>query len=170
MNDLKSILFIGKKKKNVVVSEAYPESEYNPSRDVIDGDGHISINDLLESIQEKPAYSELRKRTHQMNRKTAVLQAPLPKEVRDKLNRKAAYAQSMKDIKKWELQVKSNREAPTINFGKDIDLGFSTVGAIASEFKARTEFEKKMAALIYDDKVMEAYKEDGARLLELNKV
>ncbi|KAI5311138.1 hypothetical protein L3X38_045605 [Prunus dulcis] len=51
-----------------------------------------------------------------------------------------------------------------------MDLGFSTVGAIASEFEPRTEFEKKIASLVYDDQVMEAHQKDGSRLLELNKV
>lgn len=169
---LKCIIFLGKKKKKkkVVISEAYPESEYNPSRDVLDGDGRITIEDLLGSLQGKSVCSELRKRRHQMERKSAPLQAPLPKGVRDKLERKAAYEQSKKDITKWEPLIKRNREAPSIIFDRDIDLGFSTVGAIASEFEPRTEFEKKMASLVYDDKVMEAHKEDGARLLELNKV
>ncbi|XP_034229675.1 U3 small nucleolar RNA-associated protein 14-like, partial [Prunus dulcis] len=45
-----------------------------------------------------------------------------------------------------------------------------TVGAIASEFEPRTEFEKKIASLVYDDQVMEAHQKDGSRLLELNKV
>ncbi|XP_002523095.2 uncharacterized protein C57A7.06 [Ricinus communis] len=162
--------FDGKKKKNVVISEAYPESEYNPSRDVLDGDGRISIEDLLESLHGTSEYSQLRKRTHQMEKKSAPLHAPLPKGVRDKLGRQEAYQLAKKDITKWEPLVKRNREAPTIIFDRDIDLGFSTVGAIASEFEPRTEFEKKMASLVYDDKVMEAHKEDGARLLELNKI
>ncbi|MBA0563088.1 hypothetical protein Golob_008091 [Gossypium lobatum] len=82
----------------------------------------------------------------------------------------AVYEHSKKDITKWEHLVKRNREAPTVFFGGDVDLGFSTVGAIASEFEPRTEFEKKIASLVYDDKVMEAHKADGSKLLELNKI
>ncbi|KAJ8898612.1 hypothetical protein K2173_004225 [Erythroxylum novogranatense] len=159
-----------KNRRDVVVSEPYPESEYNPTRDVLDGNGRITLEDLLEGLEGKPGYSQLRKRTHQMQRKFKPLQAPLPKEVQDRLERKAAYEKSKKDITKWEPLVKRNREAPTIIFDKDIDLGFSTIGAIASEFEPRTEFEKQMASLVYDKKVMDAYKEDGARLLELNKI
>ncbi|PSR89519.1 Small-subunit processome, Utp14 protein [Actinidia chinensis var. chinensis] len=69
-----------------------------------------------------------------------------------------------------EPLVKRNREAPTLYFDEDVDLGFSTVGAIASEFEPRTEFEKKIAALVNDNEVLEAHKKDGARLLELNKI
>ncbi|KAF5731438.1 putative U3 small nucleolar RNA-associated protein [Tripterygium wilfordii] len=164
-------VFLGKKKKrNIIVSEAYPESEYNPSGDILDGRGHISVEDLLDPLHGKSGYSQLRKRVHQMARKPMTIHAPLPKVVQEKLERKAVYEQTKKDITKWEPLVKRNREAPTIIFEKDVNLGFSTVGAIASEFEPRTDFEKKIAGLVYDEKVIEAHNEDGSRLLELNKV
>lgn len=159
-----------KRKKNLIISEAYPESEFNPSRDVLDGNGQISVEDLLEPLQGKSGYSKLRKRMQQMHKKSTSVQAPLPKAEQEKLERKAVYEQSKKDITKWEPLVKMNREAPTICFDEDTNLGFSTVGAIASAFEPRTEFEKKMASLVNDDKVKEAHKEDGSKLLELNKV
>lgn len=159
-----------KKKKHAVVTEAYPESEYNPSRDVLDGHGQISIEDLLDPLHGKSGYSQLRKRVHQMERKSTTTQAPLPKAEQDRLERKAAYEHSKKDLLKWEPLVKRNREAPTLFFNTDVDLGFSTVGAIASEFEPRTEFEKKIASLVQDDKVLDAHSKDGSRLLEFNKV
>ncbi|XP_031375900.1 uncharacterized protein C57A7.06-like, partial [Punica granatum] len=163
--------FEGKKKRSsAVVSEAYPESEYNPSHDILEGDGKINIQDLLDPLQDKAGYSELRKRMQQLENKSAPIQAPLPKPDREKVERKVAYEQSKKEILKWEPLVKRNREAPALFFDEDIDLKYSTVGAIASEFEPRTEFEKKIASLVYDEKVMEAHKKDGARLLELNKV
>ncbi|KAK8718117.1 hypothetical protein V6N13_045363 [Hibiscus sabdariffa] len=159
-----------KKRNSMVISEAHPESEYNPTRDVLQGDGHITVQDLLDPIQGKPGYSKLRKRMQHVDRKSASVQAPLPKADREKLERTAVYEHSKKDITKWEHLVKRNREAPTVFFGEDVDLGFSTVGAVASEFEPRTEFEKKIASLVYDDKVMEAHKADGSKLLELNKI
>ncbi|PSS08131.1 Small-subunit processome, Utp14 protein [Actinidia chinensis var. chinensis] len=163
--------FEGKKRKNdVVLSEAYPESEYNPSRDVLNGDGRISIQDLLNPLHGKSGFSKLRKSMHRMEKKSTPILAPLPKADREKLERKVTYEQSKKDITKWEPLVKRNREAPTLYFDEDVDLGFSTVGAIASEFEPRTEFEKKIAALVNDNEVLEAHKKDGARLLELNKI
>lgn len=164
--------FAGKKKhdNNAVITEAYPESEYNPSRDVLDGRGWISINDLLAPLRENPGYSKLRKRINHLDRKVPPMQASLHKAEKDRLERKAAYEHSKKDLYKWEPLIKRNREAPTMIFDTDADLGFSTIGAIASVFEPRTEFEKKIASLVYDDKVMDAHKEDGSRLLELNQV
>ncbi|XVF74910.1 hypothetical protein PTKIN_Ptkin13bG0148200 [Pterospermum kingtungense] len=114
--------------------------------------------------------ANLGKECNTMDRKSTSIQAPLPKADREKLERMAVYEHSKKDITKWEPLVKRNREAPTIFFGEDVELGFSTVGAIASEFEPRTEFERKIASLVYDDKVMEAHKADGSKLLELNKI
>ncbi|XAR61346.1 hypothetical protein NMG60_11035024 [Bertholletia excelsa] len=162
--------FEGKKRKEIVISEAYPESEYNPSRDVLDGDGRISIQDLLVPLHGKSGFSKLRRSMHRMEKKSMPVQAPLPKADRDNLERKVAYEKSKKDITKWEPLVKRNRETPTLYFDNNVDLGFSTVGAIASEFKPRTEFEKKMASLVNDNEVVEAHRKDGARLLELNKI
>ncbi|KAG4913701.1 hypothetical protein AAZX31_19G198400 [Glycine max] len=163
-----------KKKKKVmkdtVIPELYPESEYNPSRDVVDGDGRISIEDLLNPLREKSGYGKLRKRYQQIEKNAKIIHVPLSKAVQAKVERKAAYEISKKDVTKWQHIIQRNREAPTIFFDENVNLGFSTVGAIASEFEPRTEFEKKIAALVYDEEVMEAHKKDGSKLLEMNKV
>lgn len=163
--------FEGNKKNNdFVISEAYPESEYNPSRDILEGDSRISIEDLLDPLHGKSGFSKLRKDVHRMERKSLSLNTPLPRSDQERLERKAAYELSKKDITKWEPLVKRNREAPTIYFDEDTDVGFSTVGAIASEFKPRSVFEKKIASLVNDNDIIEAHRKDGARLLELNKI
>lgn len=105
-----------------------------------------------------------------MEKKSMPIHAPLPKPDQERLERGAAYGFIQKDVTKWEPHVKRNREAPTIYFDEDKDVGFSTVGAIAAEFKPRTDFEKKIASLFNDHEVVEAHRNDGARLLELNKI
>ncbi|CAI9288695.1 unnamed protein product [Lactuca saligna] len=159
-----------KKKKDVVVFEAYPESEYNPSRDVLDGDGRITVDDLLNPLHGKPGFSKIRKDVQRMDKKSMSIQPPLPKPQQQKIDRRSAYVYSKKKLHEYEALVKKNREAPTIYFDEDIDVGYSTVGAIAAEFRPRTEFEKKMDSLINGKELSEAHKGDGARLLELNKV
>ncbi|KAH6834031.1 hypothetical protein C2S53_004833 [Perilla frutescens var. hirtella] len=157
------------KKKDFIVSEAYPESEYNPSGDILHGGGRISIADLLDPLHGKAGFSKLRKTLNRMEKKTIPTLAPLPKTDKERVERRAAYEQSKKDITRWEPLVKRNREAPTLYFDEDVNLGFSTIGSIASEFKPRTDFEKRMDSLVNQSEVVEAHKNDGARLLELNE-
>ncbi|BAT86300.1 uncharacterized protein HKW66_Vig0058290 [Vigna angularis] len=162
-----------KKKKTMndfVIPELYPGPEYNPSRDVGEGNARISIEDLLNPLSEKPTYGKLRKRQLQIMKHGRIVHAPLSKAVQAKVERTAAYEVSKKDVSKWQHIIQRNREAPTIFFDEDVNLGFSTVGAIASEFEPRTEFEKKIAALVYDNEVTDAHKNDGSKLLEMNKV
>ncbi|KAL0351313.1 UNVERIFIED_CONTAM: U3 small nucleolar RNA-associated protein 14A [Sesamum calycinum] len=144
---LPSDAFAGRKKKDIIITEAYPESEYNPSSDILDGDGRISIQDLLDPLHGKSGFSKLRKNLQRMNKKSVPTLAPLPKPEQERLERKAAYEHSKKDITKWEPLVKRNREAPTLYFDEDVDLGFSTIGAIASEFEPRTDFERRNCIL-----------------------
>ncbi|KAL5701304.1 hypothetical protein ACHQM5_026654 [Ranunculus cassubicifolius] len=160
--------FEGKKKTFDVVSEAYPESEYNPTQSSLDGDGPITVDDLLNPLQKKRGYGDLRKRIHKLE--SLSVQTPISQLMRENVERKVAYEVSKEEITKWEPLVKRNREASTIFFDADTNVGFSTVGAIASDFKPRTAFEKKMDSLVHDPKIVEAHKEDGARLLELNKI
>lgn len=134
------------------------------------GDGPVTIHDLLNNIQGKPGYSKLRKRLQQQEKKPIVVQAPLAKVEREKLERGVVYQQSKKEVTKWEPLVKRNREAPTLYFENDLNLGVNTVGAIASEFKPRNEFEKQMAEIMRSTEMMEAHKNDGVKILELNKV
>ncbi|KAI3829578.1 hypothetical protein L1987_03704 [Smallanthus sonchifolius] len=159
-----------KKKKDVVVFEAYPENEFNPSRDVLDGDGRITIDDLLNPLHGKPGFSKIRKDMQRMDKKSMSILPPLPKPQQQKVDRRSTYIYSKKKLTEYEPLVKKNREAPTIFFDEDIDVGYSTVGAIASEFRPRTEFEKKMDSLLNAKELSDAHRSDGARLLELNKV
>lgn len=147
------------------MSEAYPESEYNPS-----GDGRISFRDLLDPLHDKPGFSKLRNNLHRLEKKSIPTLTPVPKTDQEKAERMAAYEQSKKDITRWEHLVKRNREAPTLYFEEDKEVGYSTIGAIASEFEPRNDFEMKMASLVNQNEVVEAHKRDGARLLELNEV
>ncbi|KAK1316198.1 hypothetical protein QJS10_CPA05g00380 [Acorus calamus] len=161
--------FEGRKRKSFVVSEANVASQ--PDDEGGNGGG-VSISDLLDPLHGKPGYSQLRKRFEQLEQKKSLaVSVPLPRVERERLERKAAYEQARKDVTKWEPLVKRNREAPTLFFDGDTEeRGTSTVGAIAADFEPRTEFEKKMAELTWDNEIREAHGNDGMRLLELNKI
>ncbi|XP_076894081.1 U3 small nucleolar RNA-associated protein 14-like [Bidens hawaiensis] len=162
--------FEGKKKKNnVIVYESYPEAESNPTHD-INNDGRVTIDDFLNPLHGKSGFSKLRKDVARLDKKSKSILPPLPKPQQEKIDRKTAYIQANKRLTEYEHLVKKNREAQTIYFNEDIDLGNSTVGAIVSEFKPRTDFEMKMDLLINAKELSDAHQSDGARLLELNQV
>ncbi|GJN31434.1 hypothetical protein PR202_gb19833 [Eleusine coracana subsp. coracana] len=135
-----------------------------------DGDGPVTINDLLENIQGKSGYSKLRKRLQQQEKGPMVVAAPLPKSERERLDRAVTYNHSKKEMTKWAGIIKRNREAPTLYFENDLNLGVNSVGAIASEFKPRTKFEMEMAQILQSKEMIEAHKNDGAKILELNQI
>ncbi|CAN6300966.1 unnamed protein product [Urochloa humidicola] len=134
------------------------------------GDGPVTIHDLLDNIQGKPGYSKVRKRLQKQEKKTMVVAAPLPKLERDKLERSVANHKLKDELTKWGQMVKREREAPTVSYEIDANLGVNTIAAIASEFKPRSEFEKRIAEITRSTEIMEAHKNDGAKILELNKI
>ncbi|XP_056854923.1 U3 small nucleolar RNA-associated protein 14 isoform X2 [Raphanus sativus] len=172
LTGMPSAAFQGESKsKPVLFTEAYPEGEFNPTRDVLEGKNVLTEEDFLAPLEGKPGYHKTSKQIARMRKDTKhVVHAPLPKPQRERLERKAVIGLVDGEFSKWVHLVKKNREAPTVYFNQEVDLGYSTVGAIASEFQPRTEFEKKMASLLNDSEVSEAHRDDGARLLELNEV
>ncbi|CAN8308659.1 unnamed protein product [Cochlearia groenlandica] len=172
LTGMPSAAFEGESKsKPVLFTEAYPESEFNPTRDVLEGKRLITMEDLLGPLKGQPGFNQLNKKVSRMQKDAqSVVHAPLPKPERERLERKAVKVLVEKEFNKWVPLVKRNREAPTVYFNQDVNLGYSTVGAIASEFQPRTDFEKKMASVLNDNKVWDAHQDDGARLLEMNEV
>ncbi|XP_057822016.2 uncharacterized protein C57A7.06 [Cryptomeria japonica] len=159
-----------KRKKKVVISEAYPESEYNLDLKASRLTESLSVQDLMAPLYGNSGFGSLRRRMHQLEKNAIPVQAPLPKVVQARLERKAAYANAKEEIKKWQPLVKRNREASIVNLAKKVDVGKSGTGAIAFAFKPTTDLEKDIASLLQDAGVVEAQTKDGAELLELNKV
>ncbi|KAH9622151.1 hypothetical protein KSS87_010678 [Heliosperma pusillum] len=163
--------FAGKKiNRKSVAAEAYPESEFNPSHDVLSGDGQITIDDLLGPLRGTSGYSKVRNNIKRTEEKGIKIHAPLPKPDRERVERGTAYDKTKEDLTKWEGQVKRNREAPTLIFDRRNVVKVPTVGAIASGFKPRTQFEKTIASLMHDGDIVDAYQNDGTKLLEMNKI
>ncbi|PSR94753.1 Agamous-like MADS-box protein [Actinidia chinensis var. chinensis] len=53
-------------KSDVIITDAYPVSIYNPNHDAIDGYSGISIRDLLVTLHAKSDFSKLRNNIHQI--------------------------------------------------------------------------------------------------------
>jgi len=102
-------------------------------------------------------------RIQSVEKNARTMHTPLPESDQAKVERKVAYDISKTHVTKYQPAIQRNREATTISFYEKLDIGFSTIGAIASKVTPRSKFEKEVAALV------EAHKNDGSRL-EMNKV
>eukprot|EP00252_Welwitschia_mirabilis_P010496 TRINITY_DN2378_c0_g1_i2.p1 TRINITY_DN2378_c0_g1~~TRINITY_DN2378_c0_g1_i2.p1 ORF type:complete len:1024 (+),score=313.79 TRINITY_DN2378_c0_g1_i2:359-3430(+) len=159
-----------KTKRNVVVSEACPESEYNLDNKSKGAAEVVSIQDLMDPLYGSTGFGSLRKKVHNLQKASMLVQAPLPKVVQDKMERKVAYLKSKQEISKWQPIVKKNRESSTIRFDNKVDMRKHGIGTITSEFMPVTELEKEVSTLLRDKGVVDAQNNDGAEILELNQV
>jgi U3 small nucleolar RNA-associated protein 14 len=89
---------------------------------------------------------------HNSNTDTITMQelaAPLPKQIKNRQDRKAAYEVSKKDVSRWTPLVKTNREAATLWLKQDSEVARATSAAgLASRHEAMSSFEKEVASLL----------------------
>ena len=77
------------------------------------------------------------------------LQAVLPKVVRERQERKAAYDASKKQASRWTPLVKANREAATLRLKSDNEVTrVATAAGLASRHEPVSEFEREVAQLL----------------------
>ncbi|KAK9806336.1 hypothetical protein WJX72_010623 [[Myrmecia] bisecta] len=144
-----------RKRREVVISEAYPESEYNLQPSVLSAGeaaaGELTIADLVGGLGDsKRKLGAARKTLEKLDKKAEPVAAPLPGPIRQRQERKAGYEATGKEVTKWQPVVKANREAPTIRFtsGREDIPKTNTTAAMASSFKPETDMEAEVAALL----------------------
>ncbi|KAL3678692.1 hypothetical protein R1sor_021648 [Riccia sorocarpa] len=158
----------GRAKKEQVITEAYPESEFNLNPGA-DGSAPITVEDLINPLHDATGFGALRKRMQELRKKSAPVKAPLHKVVQERINRQAGYRQTNKDVSTWVPIVKRNREAPTLVLNKREDAPPMTTATLASTFKPTTDFEKEITQLLNKSRLAET-KVEEAENLELNKL
>lgn len=152
-------------KRVELLSEAYPESEFNinPSTD---GNNmqQITVEDLMTPLQTTTGFGSLRKRMQQLEKKGVVLDAPLPNAVQERLSRKAGYEKANEEISKWQEIVKKNREAASLVFTQRPDLTAVSTAELVSKFEPVTGLEKEVASLLQENGLVEESSEAGTSL------
>ena len=77
------------------------------------------------------------------------LKAALPKTIRQRQERKAAYEVSRKHASRWTPLVKANREAATLRLKSDTEVPkVTTAAGLASRHEPVSAFESEVAALL----------------------
>ncbi|GLC47246.1 hypothetical protein PLESTF_000895000 [Pleodorina starrii] len=154
-----------------VVSEAYPESEYNLNPGAASAGGAVagtlSIADLLQGLtgEERRKLGAARRLLEKVagaggagagadGGKGAIrpVAVPLPSVVAERQERKAGYEAAAEDVTKWQSIVKANREAPTLRLvsGRNEVSRVSTTAALVAQHvpSADNALEAEVAALL----------------------
>eukprot|EP00271_Cylindrocystis_brebissonii_P022634 TRINITY_DN878_c0_g3_i1.p1 TRINITY_DN878_c0_g3~~TRINITY_DN878_c0_g3_i1.p1 ORF type:complete len:1258 (-),score=449.77 TRINITY_DN878_c0_g3_i1:103-3876(-) len=176
------------KTKRDVVSEAYPEAEFNldptAATTFVGGaqeSGDVTVEELLGSLSQAgdgaggevgggAALGALRKRLEQQKKRGGAVVAPLPKPIKERLDRKAGYEKTNEDITKWQTLIKQNREAATLVLNRKPALPGLTTAAIAAKFTPATEMEQTISKLLQEAGADSEKAAEEEEALSLNKL
>lgn len=118
--------------------------------------------------------NELHKLGLEKTRKSStvkVVETPLPKVQQDRIERQVAYAQTSKEISKWQPIIQKNRQAKSLFFPLNAPASLNvTSGSIVASHTPKTDFELEMQASLAASGV--ATEGDICRLeeMEMNKL
>ncbi len=117
---------------------------------VIGAGKEVTVEELIAATGVSSGQSGDLKAVQKLSKKLKPLEAPLPGPIQARAERRAAYDQSKKDIKKWMPLVKSQREAPTLQLtsgGKESQK-ISSLSAVASNHTPENKMELEVAAML----------------------
>eukprot|EP00522_Entomoneis_paludosa_P018414 CAMPEP_0172455512 /NCGR_PEP_ID=MMETSP1065-20121228/12102_1 /TAXON_ID=265537 /ORGANISM="Amphiprora paludosa, Strain CCMP125" /LENGTH=834 /DNA_ID=CAMNT_0013207973 /DNA_START=9 /DNA_END=2513 /DNA_ORIENTATION=+ len=115
------------------------ESEHSSS--VVKPAG-LTLDSLMDSIKDTKGYGDLAKTMKHVATNQASA-APLPKVVKDRLERKVHYEKQSKSISGWTHVVQENRQAESLDF-RPQDRPQVTKEMMVESFAPRTDFEKEL--------------------------
>lgn len=106
----------------------------------------LSLEDLANSINDNGAKSSLTL-LKDADKSTTPLAVPLPKRLQERLDRKAAYDITKKEVSKWKDTVNSNRNAETLQFPINPGPEFVKPSSFAT-LEPETSLEKKVNQIL----------------------
>jgi U3 small nucleolar RNA-associated protein 14 len=129
-------------------------------------DEKLDLKQLLDKVTDSTnneIVSSIKKFSKKVNRKK-VLNAPLEKVHKDRLERKVLFEETSKEVSKWEPIVLQNRVADQLTFPlKEPELKLESNEQIIKKFKPKLDFEKEINELL---KSSENYLNDEQPLTE----
>ena len=119
-------------------------------RTLLVGAGKVTVEELIAATGVSSGQSGDLKAVQKLSKKLKPLEAPLPGPIQARAERRAAYDQSKKDIKKWMPLVKSQREAPTLQLtsGGTESHKIKSLSALASNHTPENKMELEVAAML----------------------
>ena len=134
-----------------------------------EGEEKLTLKDVMASLGEDALDRDTVKRLNKIS-KTKAVDAPLARPIKERIDRKAAYAETSKDIGKYQAVVKENREKRTLKFEparKEMQRK-DTLGALAADFTPRSEVELEIARVLKESGHASAKDVVRGELLEMD--
>jgi len=134
-----------------VQNERVPENPMAIPMRLAEGEAPLTLKDVMASLGEGAVDKETAKRLAKIA-KTKAADAPLARPIRERIDRKAAYAETSKDVSKYQAVVKENREKRTLKFEparKEMQRK-DTLGALVADFTPKSDLEKEIAKVLSD--------------------
>lgn len=136
------------------------------------GGGRISVADLVGSLDGSAGnLASLRKRLEKVESGAGPVSTPLPRALKERVERQAGYEHTKSDVAKWQPLVKANREAPTIVFSADKKgtVAQCSTAGMTAKFVPTTDLEKEISELLKESGVEDGRTVEAGEALELNK-
>ncbi|KAJ3340013.1 hypothetical protein HDU93_007562 [Gonapodya sp. JEL0774] len=159
------------------ISEVYDENEYDvPVRR--EGQSRVELEDLLGALDDTAGFSKLKKnirrleRAGRSNSRTpgGAVPTPLPHRLQERVERKAAYEESKKEVSKWTPVVKKYRESEHLDFGAVGGKLNVTSAALAGNIKPQTDLEKEVRQFLSDASLVSERKRGEFEELEAAEI
>jgi len=129
-------------------TESVPESPFAmPSARVSDEDAEMTLADVMATLGGEAVFdAHTMKRLRKISKQKAP-DVPLARQIQERLDRRAAYEETSKDVTKYQAHVKENREKRTLEFkpARDDMQRKDTLGALVADFTPKTEIEIEIA-------------------------
>ena len=129
----------------------------------------LTLKDVMASLGEDTLSRETVKRLNKIAKAKAV-DAPLARPIQERIDRRAAYAETSADVSKYQSVVKENREKRTLKFApaRDEMQRKDTLGALTADFLPKTEIEMEIAKVLKETGHASAKDVVRGELLEMN--
>lgn len=152
-----------------VKTEVVQENPFAIPKRVLESQPKLTLKDVMAALGEDALNRETVKRLNKIS-KTKAVDAPLARPIQQRIDRKAAYAETSKDISKYQDIVKENREKRTLKFAaaRDEMQRKDTLGALAADFLPKSEIEKEIAQVLKESGHSTAKEVTRGELLEMN--
>ena len=134
-----------------IQNERVPENPMAIPVRLAEGEAPLTLKDVMASLGDGAVDKETAKRLAKIA-KTKAVDAPLARPIQERIDRKAAYAETSKDVSKYQAVVKENREKRTLKFepARNEMQRKDTLGALVADFMPKSDLEKEIAKVLSD--------------------